>query len=156
MKSNKSRSSGSGSFSERYSGGARESKIVDREFRVFLITSFYPLLPLSLCLRRCCVLRFSRILHLGRCRSTSCDRIDASVERRYIRIQMTMFHPFLPILVFFVLPLLLWPVSISSCLVLLYSHVQTCARTLPPPPLPSVLSRCPCVTIVPHLHFQRH
>lgn len=65
MKSNKSRSSGSGSFSERYSGGARESKIVDREFRVFLITSFYPLLPLSLCLRRCCVLRFSRILHLG-------------------------------------------------------------------------------------------
>lgn len=49
MKSNKSRSSGSGSFSERYSGGARESKIVDREFRVFLITSFYPLLPLSHC-----------------------------------------------------------------------------------------------------------
>lgn len=63
MKSNKSRSSGSGSFSERYSGGARESKIVDREFRVFLITSFYPLLPLSLVSPS--LLRSSLLSHLA-------------------------------------------------------------------------------------------
>lgn len=168
MKSNKSRSSGSGSFSERYSGGARESKIVDREFRVFLITSFYSLPPPSCRLTVCLTVSLPLLLHSSPLSHLASWAMSFHVVRPNRRVCRAPVYSHTNDCAPSLLPhpcLLHTPLASPARLNLLSSgplvqpHADVRARTLrppPPPTLPSVLSRYPCVSIVPHLHFQRH
>lgn len=129
VKSNKSKSGGNGSFTGRYSEETRESKIVDRESRAFLITSFHPaaaFLPFF---------------------SPANDRLRTN-ESTCLSSLSVLAHT--SVCSFSVIPLnLLSSWSLACIYPSVFPHADVRAQAL-------LYLLCPRVSIVPHLHFHRH